>query len=61
MTGHMENDHLDSERGNPLPPLHELLLINSKGYFKCTIQQTGWYIPQPFMQYRGTLAGMRNN
>ena len=23
--GHKVKDHLDSERGNPLPPLHELL------------------------------------
>ena len=38
---HMVKDHSDSERGNPLP-LHRLLLsINSKGYFTCTISQTG--------------------
>ena len=31
--GHMVNDHSDSERGNPPPPLHELLLlVNSKEY-----------------------------
>ena len=32
--GYMVNDLSDSERGNPLPPLHGLLfLINSKGSF----------------------------
>ena len=31
--GHMIKEHSDSERGNPPPPLHELLLlINSKEY-----------------------------
>ena len=40
--GHMVKDHLDSERGNLLPPLHQLLFpINSKGSFICTISQTG--------------------
>ena len=39
---HMVNDHSDSERGNPLPPLHRLLFsISSKGSFICTIPQTG--------------------
>ena len=38
---HMVKDNSDSEKGNPLP-LHRLLLsINSKGYFICTIPQTG--------------------
>ena len=38
---HMVKDHLDSERGNPLPP-HGLLFSNdSKGSFICTIPQTG--------------------
>ena len=40
-------DHSDSERGNPLPPHGLLLSINSKGYFICTIPQTGWHIPRP--------------
>ena len=32
----------DRERGNPLLPLHELLFsFSSKGYFICTILQTG--------------------
>ena len=38
---HMVKDHSDSEKGNPLPPHRLLLSINSKGYFICTIQQTG--------------------
>ena len=38
---HIVKDHSDSEKGNPLLP-HELLFpINSKGYFICTIPQTG--------------------
>ena len=39
--GHMIKDHSDSERGNPLPPHGLLFPINSKGYFICTIPQTG--------------------
>ena len=38
---HMVNDHSDSEKGNPLPPHRQLLSINSKGSFICTIPQTG--------------------
>ena len=38
---HMVKDHSDSERGNPLPPHRLLFLISSKGYFICTIPQTG--------------------
>ena len=37
----MVKDHSDSEKGNPLPPHRLLLSINSKGYFICTIPQTG--------------------
>ena len=34
---HRVKDHSDSDRGNPLPPQHELLfLISSKGSFICT-------------------------
>ena len=41
---HMVKDHLDSERGNPFPPLHGLLFpISSKGAFICTVPQTGEY------------------
>ena len=39
--GYMASDHSDSERGNPLPPHGLLFSINSKGYFTCTIPQTG--------------------
>ena len=38
---HMVKDHLDSERGNPLPPHRLLFPISSKGSFICTIPQTG--------------------
>ena len=39
--GHMVKDHADSERGNPLLPLHGILFtIDSKGSFICTISQT---------------------
>ena len=38
---HMVKDHSDSEKGNPLPPHRLLFPINSKGYFICTIPQTG--------------------
>ena len=34
----MVKDHYDSEKGNPLPPLHGILFpISSKGSFICTI------------------------
>ena len=39
--GHMVNGHSDSERENPLPPHGLLFPISSKGYFICTIPQTG--------------------
>ena len=39
---HMVEDYSDSERGNSLPPHgRQLLSINSKGSFICTIPQTG--------------------
>ena len=35
---HMVKDHRDSQRGNPLLPLHGLLfLISSNGTFTCTV------------------------
>ena len=37
----MVKDHSDSEKGNPLPPHRLLFTINNKGYFICTIPQTG--------------------
>ena len=48
---------------NPLSPLYGLLfLISSKGYFICTIPQTGWHIKQLLLHYtsRAALAGLRN-
>ena len=44
--GHMVKDHSDSERGNPLPPHGLLFPISIKGYFICTILQTGYHIPR---------------
>ena len=38
---HMVKNHSDSDRGNPLPPHGLLFPISSKGYFICTIPQTG--------------------
>ena len=38
---HMVKDHSDTEKENPLPPHRLLFPINSKGYFICTIPQTG--------------------
>ena len=38
---HMVKGHSDSEKGKPLPPHRLFFLINSKGYFICTIPQTG--------------------
>ena len=38
--GHVLNDHSDSERGNPQPPLHGIVFpISSKGFIY-TIPQT---------------------
>ena len=45
---HMVKDHSDSERVNPLPP-HGLLFLINKGYFICTIPQTGLHIPRPLL------------
>ena len=45
----MVKDHSDSEKGNPLPPHRLLFSISSKGYFICTILQTGQHIPSPLL------------
>ena len=45
----MVKDHSDRERGNLLPPLGLLFLINSKGSFIYNIPQTGYHIPQPLL------------
>ena len=37
----MVKNHLDRERGNPLPPHGLLFPINSKGSFICIIPQIG--------------------
>ena len=39
--GQMVKNHSDCERGNLLQPHGLLLPISSKGYFICTIRQTG--------------------
>ena len=46
---HMVKNHSDSEKGNTLPPHRLLLSISSKGYFICTIPQTGKHIPLPLL------------
>ena len=39
---HIVKDHPDSERGNPLSSLRELLFpISRNGYFICILPQTG--------------------
>ena len=38
---HMEKDHSDSERVNPLLPHGLLFPVSNKGSFICTIPQTG--------------------
>ena len=38
---HMNKDHSDSERGNPLPPHGLLFPISSKGSLICIIPHTG--------------------
>ena len=44
----MVKEHLDRERGNPLPSLHGLFFsISSMGAFICTIPHTGYHIPWP--------------
>ena len=48
---HMDKDHSDSEKGNPLPPHRLLFPINSMGSFICTIIQTGYNIPRPLLHH----------
>ena len=55
----MVKDHLDSERGNPLPPHGLLFPINSKGSFICTIQDSTYH--GLCYTNRGALAGTRNS
>ena len=43
-------EHSETERGNPLPPLHGLHFPNSsEGSFICTIPHTGYQIPPPLL------------
>ena len=39
---YMVKDHLNSKRGNPMPPHGLLFPFSSKGYFICIIPHTGW-------------------
>ena len=59
---HMVKDHSDSERGNPLPPLHGLLFpISSKGFlYASSHRQDDTYHGLCYTS-RGALAGMRNS
>ena len=58
--GHTVKGHIDSEKGNPLPPPGLLFLISSKGSFICTIphRQDSTYHG---LCYTGALAGTRNS
>ena len=60
--GHMEKDHSDSERGNPLPPHGLLFPIRSKGSFIYTPshKQDRTYHGL-YYSSRGALAGTRNS
>ena len=58
----MVTDHSESERRNPLPPLHGLFFSTaSKIYFICTILQTGQHTPWICYTSCGALVGMRNS
>ena len=56
---HIVKHHSDSERGNPPQPHWLLFPISSKGYFICTIPQTGYH--GVCYTSRGALAGTRNS
>ena len=49
--GHIVNDRSHSERENPLPPHVLLFSISSKGYFMCTIPQTGLHFVSPVVHH----------
>ena len=55
---HMVKDHSDSEKGNLLPPHRLLFTITNKGYFICTIPQTGQNIPQ-YLLYQSWNTGWK--
>ena len=47
--------HGDSQKGNPLPPLHGILFkISSNGSFIYTIPQIGEHIPRPLLHQSWT-------
>ena len=60
--GHMIKNHSNSERGNPLPPLHGLLIpISSKGsLYAPSNRQDSTYHDLCYTS-RGALAGTKNN
>ena len=46
---HMVKDHLDNERGNPLPPYGLLFSICSKGFFYASSHRQDKHIPWPLL------------
>ena len=59
--GHMVNDHSDSERGNPLPPLGLLFPINSKGFLYASSHRQDSTNHGLCYNSRGALVGTRNS
>ena len=57
--GHMVEDHLDSERGNPLPP-HGLLFYMQQGFFYMHHPRQDSTYHSLCYTSRGALAGTRN-
>ena len=58
---HMVKDHLNSERGNPLPPHGLLFLISSKVLlYAPSLRQDSTYHSLCYTSH-GALAGMRNS
>ena len=45
----LKKPHSDSARGNPLPSYSLFFPISSKGYFICTIPQTGYHRSWPLL------------
>ena len=57
----MVKDHIDSERGNPLPPLHELHFpISNKFLYAPSHGQDSTY-HDPCYTSRGAVTGTRNS
>ena len=57
---HMVKDHSDSERGNPLPPIHGLLFPTRVILFAPSHRQDNAYYRLCYTSRRA-LAGMRNS